>query len=276
MEYYPGILILTTNRVGSFDEAIKSRVHCALYYPPLTEEQSLKIWKMNLDTLDKNNESLDPSLKVRHNRRELEKFAKKHWSNADEGTRWNGRQIKNAFQTAVALAEWDHHKDIQASGRTRHPDGPLLSKSHFKIVAEASRHFDDYLINVRGTDESWVKSQQTRFDGYPVSAELGAEKPRGTRGTAAKPAKASKTKTKSNSKSKHTSKPSSKRAPASSDEASSDSNSSEEESETGDDTDDSAEDGESESESDEEPPPPPPPKAKKKKKDSGKRKSGGK
>jgi SpoVK/Ycf46/Vps4 family AAA+-type ATPase len=38
LEYYQGILILMTNRVGTFDEAFKSRVQLALYYPQLSEE----------------------------------------------------------------------------------------------------------------------------------------------------------------------------------------------------------------------------------------------
>jgi len=35
LEYYTGILFLTTNRVGTFDEAFRSRIHMWLYYPPL-------------------------------------------------------------------------------------------------------------------------------------------------------------------------------------------------------------------------------------------------
>ena len=31
LEYYKGLLFLTTNRVGSFDEAFKSRVHISLF-----------------------------------------------------------------------------------------------------------------------------------------------------------------------------------------------------------------------------------------------------
>ena len=39
VEYFEGILILTTNRVGTCDEAFKSRIQLALHYPPLSEEQ---------------------------------------------------------------------------------------------------------------------------------------------------------------------------------------------------------------------------------------------
>ncbi|KAF4426998.1 ATPase family AAA domain-containing protein FIGL1 [Colletotrichum fructicola] len=34
LEYYEGILILTSNRVGHFDEAFKSRMQLTLHYPP--------------------------------------------------------------------------------------------------------------------------------------------------------------------------------------------------------------------------------------------------
>ncbi|KAL6695116.1 P-loop containing nucleoside triphosphate hydrolase protein [Trichoderma pleuroticola] len=161
LEYYSGILILTTNRVGSFDEAIKSRVHCALYYPPLDQKQSLKIWKMNLATLEERNKEPDSSMSVRFNRKEIEEYARKHWKSTSKGTRWNGRQIKNAFQTAIALADWDH---VESTGGNLHPDGPLLKVEHFKKVAQASAHFDNYLIKVRKTDEQRAREHDIRRD----------------------------------------------------------------------------------------------------------------
>lgn len=39
LEYYEGILVLTTNRVGMFDEAFKSRVQLAIHFPSLGQEQ---------------------------------------------------------------------------------------------------------------------------------------------------------------------------------------------------------------------------------------------
>ncbi|KAK4222703.1 hypothetical protein QBC38DRAFT_489242 [Podospora fimiseda] len=167
LEYYSGILILTTNRVGSFDEAIKSRVHCALYYPPLNRRQSLEIWKMNLDTLEERNNYQGPDtvMKVRFNRKEIERYAEEHWESCTESMRWNGRQIKNAFQTAVALADWDH---FQNTGGNPHPDGPLLKKSHFQTVSQASAHFDDYLMKVRGADQERARMHEIRRDDIRV------------------------------------------------------------------------------------------------------------
>lgn len=45
LEVYRGILFLTTNRVGSFDDAFVSRIHVTLYYPPLRDTDRLRLWK---------------------------------------------------------------------------------------------------------------------------------------------------------------------------------------------------------------------------------------
>ncbi|KAM0515305.1 hypothetical protein ACHAPE_006262 [Trichoderma viride] len=51
LEYYSGILFLTTNRVGTMDEAFKSRIHVSLYYRPLTLSQTEKIFEVNIEKL---------------------------------------------------------------------------------------------------------------------------------------------------------------------------------------------------------------------------------
>lgn len=38
LEYYEDILILTSNRVGTFDEAFKSRIQLSLHYDNLTKK----------------------------------------------------------------------------------------------------------------------------------------------------------------------------------------------------------------------------------------------
>lgn len=157
LEYYSGILILTTNRVGSFDEAIKSRVHCALYYPLLGKAQTFKIWQMNIKTLEERNATVDPRLRVQFNAREIEDFARSHWKTGNKSNRWNGRQIKNAFQTAVSLADWD-------SIKRESPNGPLLEAAHFRKVAEASEHFDMYLKKTRRSDQDRARENDQRND----------------------------------------------------------------------------------------------------------------
>jgi hypothetical protein len=44
LEYYPGIMLLTTNRVRDFDDAIQSRIHLALRYDQLGFDTRRGIW----------------------------------------------------------------------------------------------------------------------------------------------------------------------------------------------------------------------------------------
>ena len=46
LEYFQGILFLTTNRVETFDDAIQSRVHVALRYVELDHKARKEVWKM--------------------------------------------------------------------------------------------------------------------------------------------------------------------------------------------------------------------------------------
>jgi SpoVK/Ycf46/Vps4 family AAA+-type ATPase len=45
LEYFEGILFLTTNRVTEFDEAILSRIHLKIRYDNLTRDARREIWK---------------------------------------------------------------------------------------------------------------------------------------------------------------------------------------------------------------------------------------
>jgi len=52
LEYYEGILILTSNRVGTSDEAFKSRIQLALHYLVLGPYQRLRIWGNFINRLE--------------------------------------------------------------------------------------------------------------------------------------------------------------------------------------------------------------------------------
>jgi len=45
IEYFQGVLFLTTNRKDDFDEAFKSRIHVTITYPELSDEYQATIWK---------------------------------------------------------------------------------------------------------------------------------------------------------------------------------------------------------------------------------------
>lgn len=149
LEYYAGILFLTTNRIGAFDEAFKSRIHMSLYYPPLDKEKTVRVWETNIEQVEKSNRGMTVEL----NAKELIKFAKSHYDQFDSSDdeslgrrgRWNGRQIRNAFQTAIALAVWDSKGRNNQSGNQA-----TLRREHFEQVALASLQFDQYLNEVYG------------------------------------------------------------------------------------------------------------------------------
>jgi AAA+ superfamily predicted ATPase len=89
LEYYQGILILTTNRVNVFDPAIKSRIHLAIKYHPLTAEFRRDLWRVFVNSACSGTspEWLTDAC--------LDRLAAEVL---------NGRQIKNTVRTAQALA----------------------------------------------------------------------------------------------------------------------------------------------------------------------------
>lgn len=48
LEYFRGILVLTTNRVKNFDEVILSRIHIQLKYGELNADTRKKVWNIFL------------------------------------------------------------------------------------------------------------------------------------------------------------------------------------------------------------------------------------
>lgn len=104
LEYYAGILFLTTNRIGDFDEAFASRIHMSLHYPQLTEISKIKVFKLSLRLIKNRYASRNRKIKIDED--EILQTAGAHWRNEPEA-RWNGRQIRNACQTALALAEYE-------------------------------------------------------------------------------------------------------------------------------------------------------------------------
>ncbi|KAF5502464.1 hypothetical protein CGCA056_v014281 [Colletotrichum aenigma] len=174
MEYYEGILFLTTNKVGSFDEAFKSRMSMALYYPPLKQDQTERIWAVQLERTEKLSVEAAPDdvdQHVQFDRVEIMTFANKLWMLQDLKPEfkpvWNGRQIRNAFQTAVALAEW-HQKENNIKGLIK------VKGEHFAKVAQVSNDFNKYLWEVKKqrTDEALAFKKAHRFDQF-ISSQLG-------------------------------------------------------------------------------------------------------
>lgn len=135
----------------------------------------MQIWDMNLKRLKEGNESVPPTRPIDFSTKDIKAFAKRHWQEAEASAtkhHWNGRQIKNAFQTAVALAEWDYTDAVQNKEKEK-DSRPLLEARHFDIVATASRKFDKYLTETRGkTDKDSAKTKLLRRDDIDADGEL--------------------------------------------------------------------------------------------------------
>jgi hypothetical protein len=158
LEYYNGIMFLTTNRAGVLDEAVKSRVHLSLYYDHLTEEQTVSIFKQHIQRLrgieKQRNPDENDQIMVLH--KEVIQFARDHFhrrgnsqgSGASLG-RWNGRQIRNAFLIASSLAHYDsdgeddgEEKDeLAETGRKKQKQ---LGRREFELVAQTTLMYDHY------------------------------------------------------------------------------------------------------------------------------------
>ncbi|KAK3693304.1 hypothetical protein B0T22DRAFT_496150 [Podospora appendiculata] len=129
LEYYSGILFLTTNRVNTFDDAFKSRIHIPIRYTDLSFESRKTIWRNfcalvpgGVDVDDKGFEIL-----AEHD--------------------LNGRQIKNAIKAAESLAAYDKVK---------------LDLEQLLQVTKIQAMFEKDLTNLSGID--YTAPGQSRKD----------------------------------------------------------------------------------------------------------------
>ncbi|OJD40335.1 atpase aaa+ type core protein [Diplodia corticola] len=140
-EYFGGLLFLTTNRVGHIDEAFLSRVHVVIYLPPLDDDKRKSIWQSFFK-------------KLKDERKGKIRVTPKAQSFVVENAevlevKWNGREIRNAFQTAIALAEYE------SSRRSDFEEGEeiLVEPEHFQRVVRMSKRFHAYIDDIKKDDE---------------------------------------------------------------------------------------------------------------------------
>jgi SpoVK/Ycf46/Vps4 family AAA+-type ATPase len=159
LEFYDGILFLTTNRVGSFDDAFISRIHVKLYYPEFTDQERQRVWKTFIDKLQRDRGS---SIRVSIDAKEFIR------GKAMREVRWNGREIRNAFQTAVALAEYEDVRDEEGK--------VVLTDGHLRSIVDMSKSFKSYLDETHGADEEKrAMIERDRFDDRGVKKEVEEE-----------------------------------------------------------------------------------------------------
>lgn len=135
LEYYEGILILTSNRVGTFDDAFRSRIHIALHYEDLKPRSRKQIWLNFLSRLEDTEEGEN----VEGLRRRVDELAKHNL---------NGREIRNALSTARQLASYG---------------GEKMGWEHLELAIKTVNDFGSYLRDVHGhSDHEWARETRTR------------------------------------------------------------------------------------------------------------------
>ena len=120
LEYFNGVLFLTTNRVGTFDQAFQSRIHVTLGLPSLDQQRRISVWTIFLQDLATKGAITDA-----HYQALIEKV-NNNWSKE----KLNGRQIRNTVRTALVVAE---------------KKGTMVGEKEFATVLKIGREFENYM-----------------------------------------------------------------------------------------------------------------------------------
>ena len=158
MEYFKGLFFLTTNRVGQIDDAFLSRVNVVIGYNKINNDMRGQIWnrffaKLEDDMKRNQHEGKKPLI-------EIDKYARKYVLHDKEvqDLEWNGREIRNALQTAITLATYKTSKDP----RKKKGDVIEVEEEHFKSVVRMSQSFRNYMGSITGLPE--VERAKRTFD----------------------------------------------------------------------------------------------------------------
>lgn len=129
LEYYQGIMFLTTNNIATFDIAIPSRVHVAIKYDSLNKEQMHAIFRGFIDKL-RDKGAVD----------DYDEIMETWFDDNIRKTQFDGRQIRNTVTVALGLARAEREDGI-GDGR--------LTQRHLKMAFENVNTFhNDFKLNM--------------------------------------------------------------------------------------------------------------------------------
>ncbi|KAF2966735.1 hypothetical protein GQX73_g6846 [Xylaria multiplex] len=120
-------------------EAFMSRIHVSIGYEALDEDARGKIWDNLFQKLKEDHKNGGPEILYDY---DAKQYVKK--DPAVKNLQWNGREIRNAFQTAVALAVFDSNiaREKGASGEDSIPE---IKEKHLTQVVNMSTAFKKYI-----------------------------------------------------------------------------------------------------------------------------------
>ncbi|KAF3065209.1 AAA family ATPase [Daldinia childiae] len=131
LEYYEGILVLTSNRVGTFDEAFKSRIQLAIHYNYLSFNDRSKIWGNFISRVQDFEEEEIDAADLKDHIKDLAQFE------------MNGREIRNAITNARQYTRWERKQQ-------QNPENCKLDYAKIKLIIDTASKFDDYIKKLNG------------------------------------------------------------------------------------------------------------------------------
>lgn len=153
----------------------------SLYYRPLGLKETRQIFETNIKRLEAIEAAeTDRTQAITMDTSSILTWAEQHFVKNLGLGRWNGRQIRNAFQTAASLAHYDalNPQSVEPSVKPG-----VLNWVQFDKVAQATKQFDEYMTMARrATDGEFATKQGTRAGEYeesapPVGVDRGFEIP---------------------------------------------------------------------------------------------------
>lgn len=121
----------------------------------------MEIFRMNIQRLKEIEEhqskvTKKPALVI--NESQIMRFAEEHFDNNTRYSgRWNGRQIRNAFQIAASLSYYEArlaHTERLKTDPEAQPEAPTLDVKQFGKVEEATKAFDKYMEETKGWNDA--------------------------------------------------------------------------------------------------------------------------
>ncbi|KAI0450359.1 P-loop containing nucleoside triphosphate hydrolase protein [Xylaria acuta] len=129
LEYFSGIIFLTTNRVETFDWAMKSRIHLALGFTPPGTSVRRQMWRQALGAVPADElgiGDMDEAVKILADRN------------------LNGREIYNTLNTARTIAKFERKKllleHMQKVLKVRDSFDKKLTQERMKLKQSFSEH----------------------------------------------------------------------------------------------------------------------------------------
>ena len=141
IEYYQGIVFMTTNRVNKFDGTLMPRIDITLGLPPLDKGRRAAIWQNQIQTL------VDEGTINESQAADLRGAALTKWSKDEI----NGHQIKKAVRTARVLAE---------------TKGILLGPAHVETMLKMEREFEKHVGHMKKVRKAERKKTRDDFEDF--------------------------------------------------------------------------------------------------------------